>query len=72
MTIATVMPKEGQFIATWNYAGVMWCTTYKRQGDELAVHDHRDDEWSEYSNYNMSNHMGLYKEPAAVDIRYMF
>lgn len=61
MNIVTTMPTSGQFVAVWEYAGVLWSETYRVEGTRLFVYNVEEDdfepecllsgaEWPERSN----------------------
>lgn len=38
-------PKEGQYIATWEYNGAAFCDTYKWAGKRLKVYNSDSNTW---------------------------
>lgn len=45
------MPTKGQFVAMWEYDGVLWAHTYKWEGKTLFRYDQGPDEFMEDSDH---------------------
>lgn len=39
------MPKQGQFVAVWEYNGKMWSETYKWENEILYIYSSSKDGW---------------------------
>lgn len=62
MIMATEMPTSGQFATVHEFAGLLWGSTYKWEGETLMqYHEHDDNAWQELS-------MSFEEANAAVNI----
>ncbi len=39
MTLTTVMPTSGQFVAVWIHDGTIWSSVYRRDGNTFTIYN---------------------------------
>jgi len=55
------MPTSGQFVAVWEYDGVIWSEVYINQGEYIDIYSADDDDFHRVPSHQVVSHHDKYK-----------